>query len=151
MMISRAKASFVRMAPRKMRYVLDLVRGKSVPQAYSILDRTHKKASGIVRKLIMTAADAASKQHQVAAEDLKVVRIFADQAGIMKRFRAMSLGRAGEIRKRLSHVVVELDRISAVRETPAAPKQEKKEKTSKVEASPKAAASKTRKLAGASK
>ncbi len=139
------------MAPRKMRYVLDLVRAKSVPQAYSILNRTHKKASGIIRKLIMTAADAASKQHQVAAEDLKITKIYADQAGIMKRFRAMSLGRAGEIRKRLSHVVVELDRIKALPAAPAAPKQDDKKKAVKVEAPKKSAASKPRKLAGASK
>ena len=147
-MITRAQASFVRMAPRKMRYVLDLVRAKSVVQAYSILNRTHKKASGIIRKLIMTAADAAIKQHQVALEDLKITRIYADQAGIMKRFRAMSLGRAGEIRKRLSHVVVELDRISAAPAKPAAGQQEKK--SAKVEA-PQKAAPKSRKLAGAVK
>ena len=149
-MISRAQASFVRMAPRKMRYVLDLVRAKSVVQAYSILNRTHKKASGIIRKLIQTAADAAIKQHQVALEDLKITRIYADQAGIMKRFRAMSLGRAGEIRKRLSHVVVELDRISAAPKSsaPAAPKQDKK---SAQAPAPKKASSTPRKLAGASK
>lgn len=147
-MISRAKASFVRMAPRKMRYVLDLVRAKSVPQAYAILNRTHKKASGIIRKLIMTAADAAVKQHQTPIEDLKITRIYADQAGIMKRFRAMSLGRAGEIRKRLSHVVVELDRISAAPKAPASVKQDKK--SAQVE-TPKKAVSKPRKLAGASK
>lgn len=149
-MISRAQASFVRMAPRKLRYVLDLVRAKSVPQAYSILNRTHKKASGIVRKLIMTAVDAAEKQHQTAVEDLKIARIYADQAGIMKRFRAMSLGRAGEIRKRLSHVVVELDRIKALPAAPAAPAVKQEKKSVKVE-KPKKAAPKSRKLAGASK
>ncbi len=137
------------MAPRKMRYVLDIVRGKSVPQAYSILSRTHKKASEIVRKLIMTAVDSAEKQHQIAMEDLKITRLYADQAGIMKRFRAMSLGRAGEIRKRLSHVVVELDRISPAPKAPAAAKQEKK---SVKAATPKnATPTKARKLAGASK
>ena len=147
-MISRAQASFVRMAPRKMRYVLDLVRAKSVPQAYSILDRTHKKASGIIRKLIMTAVDAAVKQRQTPVEDLKITRIYADQAGIMKRFRAMSLGRAGEIRKRLSHVVVELDRISASPKAAGAAKQDKQ--SARVETHKKAE-SKPRKLAGASK
>ena len=150
-MITRAKASFVRMAPRKMRYVLDLVRAKSVPQAYSILSRTHKKASGIILKLIMSAADAAQKLHQTPIEDLKISRIYADQAGIMKRFRAMSLGRAGEIRKRLSHVVVELERISAVpgsKGLKAASQQEKR--TAKIE-TPQKSASKARKLAGASK
>ena len=147
-MISRAQASFVRMAPRKMRYVLDLVRAQSVPQAYSILNRTHKKASGIIRKLIMTAVDAAEKQHQAAAGDLKISKIYADQAGIMKRFRAMSLGRAGEIRKRLSHVVVELDRVSAAPSKSAPASTDKK--SAKVR-TPQTAASQTRKLAGASK
>lgn len=150
-MISRAQASFVRMAPRKMRYVLDLVRAKSVPQAFSILNRTHKKASGIIRKLLMSAVDSAEKQHQVAMEDLKIIRIYADQAGIMKRFRAMSLGRAGEIRKRLSHVVVELDRIKAlpVKSEAAPAKQDKK--SVKAEKPNTKAAPKSRKLAGASK
>jgi hypothetical protein len=77
--------------------------------AFSILDRTTRRATRVVRKLIEQAVDSASKQHKTAPDALVVSRIFADGAGMMKRFRSMSMGRAGMIRKRLSHVTVELE------------------------------------------
>ncbi len=110
-MIAKAKVSFVRMSPRKIRYVLDPIRSKPVPIALSILNRTPRRASGVVKKLIAQAVDSAKKQKQTNADELYVSKIFADGAGMMKRFRAMSMGRAGLIRKRMSHVVVELDRL----------------------------------------
>ncbi len=113
-MISRAVARYVRLTPRKIRYVLDIVRGKSVTQAYAILDRTPKRACLVVKKLILQAAASAHELHQAAVTDLVVARIYADGAGMMKRFRSMSMGRAGMIRKRLSHIVVELDSTKPV-------------------------------------
>ena len=108
-MLSVARANYVRISARKVRYVLELVRNKPVNLAVSLLERTPKRASVVVRKLILQAADSADKLHQVPAESLYVSKIFADVAGMMKRFRAMSMGRAGVIRKRLSHITVELD------------------------------------------
>jgi len=103
-----------------MRYVIDLVRGKSVPQAFSVLERTNKGAAMPVRKLIQTAADAAKKAKNEEPENLFISKIMADQAGIMKRWRSMSMGRAGMIRKRLSHVTIELDRLPETRRPKAA-------------------------------
>ena len=156
-MISRAVARYVRLAPRKMRYVLDIVRGKSVPQAYAILDRTPKRACLVVRKLIQQAATSANELHQAAAEDLIVSKIFADGAGMMKRFRSMSMGRAGMIRKRLSHVTVELaqtKRAAAAAQGKAGSAHAKtaphgRVKASKAPAPAKSQAKGTKKLAGA--
>lgn len=117
--VALARARFVRMSPRKLRYVLDLIRRKPVPEACSILDRAERRASLVVRKLVMQAADSALKLKQMPAEALVVSRIFADGAGMVKRFRSMSMGRAGMIRKRLSHITVELGRIGAA--IPAGP------------------------------
>ena len=108
-MVSVARANYVRISARKVRYVLDLVRNKPVAVAVSLLERTPKRASVVVKKLILQAADSADKLHHVPVESLYVSKIFADVAGMMKRFRAMSMGRAGVIRKRLSHITVELD------------------------------------------
>ena len=113
-MISHASARYVRMSARKVRYVLDIVRGKPVPVAIAILERTPKRACLIVKKLIHQAADSAHKQKEMKAESLVVSKIFADGAGMMKRFRSMSMGRAGMIRKRLSHITVELDAAKGV-------------------------------------
>ena len=106
-----ATAKYVRISPQKVRLVLDLVRGKSVPQAYSILNGTSKRSSSVVKKLLMTAADSAKTKSQTPAEQLMVSKITADGAGMFKRWRSMSMGRAGMIRKRLSHITVDLARI----------------------------------------
>lgn len=128
-MITRAVAKYVRMSPRKIRYVLDLVRRKEVPEAYSILDRTMRRPALAVRKLIQQAADSAQKQHQLRADSLYISKIFADGAGMLKRYRAMSMGRAGMIRKRLSHITVELDALaSQPKDEPATPASTKEHK-----------------------
>ena len=64
-MLTKAKFTYIRMSPRKIRYVLDLVREKPVPVAYSILARTQARACEVVRKLIRSAADSAEKNHKV--------------------------------------------------------------------------------------
>lgn len=118
-MIAKAKARFVRMSPRKIRYVVDLVKGKPVPEAYAILDHVPRKASIVVKKLIRQAATSAKRERQKEPESLYVSELLADGAGMLKRYRAMSMGRAGDIRKRLSHVRVELDEVRGV--VPAKP------------------------------
>lgn len=130
-MISKAKAHYVRMSPQKIRLVLDLIRKQPVPKAYSILDRTTKRASIVVKKLLMSAADSAQKQKHLGPEALYISKITADGAGMLKRWRSMSMGRAGVIRKRMSHLLVELEQIpgtsSEEKQIPQAkPKTEKK-------------------------
>lgn len=112
-MIAQASVNFVHISPRKVRYVLDHIRGKSVLQAQAILTGSPRRGAGIVAKLLHQALDAAEKNSQVKGSDLKVSKVLADGGPVMKRFRAMSMGRAGRIRKRTSHIVLELDRIRA--------------------------------------
>ncbi len=108
-MISKAAAKFVRISPRKVRYVIDLIRSKQVPQAQAILNGSPRRAGDIIRKLLNQAIDAAEKNSQVSAKDLIVSKITADGGPSMKRFRAASMGRASTIVKRTSHILLELD------------------------------------------
>ena len=108
-MISKASATFVRISPRKVRYVIDLVRKKDALAAQAILNGSPRRAGGIVRKLLDQALDAAKRNSQIEAKDLIISSITADGGPTMKRFRAMSMGRAGTIRKRTSHISLELD------------------------------------------
>jgi large subunit ribosomal protein L22 len=127
-MISKAIFRYVRISPRKIRYCIDLVRRKPVPSALSILDHSHRGAALMVKKLLLTASASAKKQHETAPEDLVVSKITADGAGAMKRWRAMTMGRAGMIRKRMSHVVVELERAKGAPKAKARVQPSKKKK-----------------------
>lgn len=129
-MIAKASASFVHISPRKVRYVIDLIRQKPVGQAQAILNGSPRRAGGILQKLLNQALDAAEKNSKVHANDLVVSKVLADGGPSMKRFRAATMGRANRIKKRTSHIQIELD-ISKVVKTrtamqPALAKKEKK-------------------------
>ncbi|MCA9396574.1 MAG: 50S ribosomal protein L22 [Candidatus Omnitrophica bacterium] len=132
-MISTAKVKYVRMSPTKVRYVLDQVRNKPVLEALATLNRSNRRAALPVKKLILSAVDNAVKRKSENSERLKVSKIYADGAGIMKRWRAMTMGRAGSIHKRLSHISVELDLLPGVDtvSAPAPAKKETKKRTKK--------------------
>lgn len=106
------------MSPSKVRYILDQVRNKSVIEALAVLSRSNRRAALPVKKLILSAVDNAIKRKDEQSDRLKVSKIYADGAGIMKRWRAMTMGRAGSIQKRLSHISVELDLLPGVEITP---------------------------------
>lgn len=120
-MISKASASFVRIAPRKVRYVMDLIRRKSVAEAHAILNGSPRRASSILRKLLDQAVDAAEKNSHVSAGDLVISKALADGGPMMKRFRAATMGRANRIRKRTSHIQLELDLSKKAASAPAKP------------------------------
>lgn len=109
--VSRAVARFVRISPRKVRYVIDLIREKSVPQAIGILNGSPRRATGILQKLLHSALDAAEKNKHLKASQLFISKVTADGGPTMKRFRAASMGRAGVIRKRTSHICLELNQL----------------------------------------
>ena len=121
-MISNASVKFVRIAPRKVRYVIDLIRKKRVSQAQAILSGSPRRAGGILQKLLKQALDAAEKNSQVAATDLMVSKVLADGGPTMKRFRAASMGRASSIKKRTSHIYLELDLVKKNHEASLKPK-----------------------------
>jgi large subunit ribosomal protein L22 len=102
----RAEVKNTGIAPMKARFLIDMVRGKSVAEALKLLDFTPTPSARIVAKVIKSAAANAENVFQQPAEGLRVVRIFADEARTMKRFRARSRGRVSPILKRSSHITV---------------------------------------------
>ena len=107
-MIATAKGKFLRVSPTKVRQVLDLVRGKSVPAAVGILTHLNKPVKEKVVK-VLNSAIANAKQKGLTEDRLYVSKITADQGPMWKRFRAASFGRAAEILKKTTHITVELD------------------------------------------
>jgi large subunit ribosomal protein L22 len=104
----RAKVKYARIAPRKARLVADEVRGKSYPEAASILRFTNKNGAKIVGDAINSAAANAEHNMDVDPEELFVREIRVDEGPTIKRYRARAMGRATMIRKRTSHITVEL-------------------------------------------
>jgi ribosomal protein L22 len=104
--VVRAKARYVRCAPRKARLVVDTVRGKSVDEARAILIHTPRAASRDVLKLLDSAIANAENNHELVADELKIDRVFVDEGPTLKRFRPRALGRATQIRKRTSHMTI---------------------------------------------
>ena len=108
-METSAKARFVRVAPRKVRLIMDEVRGKKVGDALNLLTFAPQKGAYLVKKLIDSAVANASQNTNVDVDLLYVKRIFADEGPTLKRFSPRALGRATKIRKRTSHLTVILD------------------------------------------
>lgn len=107
-MESKAIAKTVRIAPRKVRLVLDLVRGKKVGEALGILEFTPRAASLPVAKVIKSAAANAEHNYGMNVEDLVVSQVFANEGPTLKRFRPRAKGSASAINKRTSHITVVL-------------------------------------------
>lgn len=108
-------------SPRKMRLVVDLVRGKDVNTALNILKFSKKHAAADVHKLILSAiANWKAKNEDVRIEDanLYVKEIFVDQGRMLKRIRTAPQGRAHRIRKRSNHVTVVVDSAVTNEQTP---------------------------------
>jgi len=105
-MQAKASANFVRIAPRKVQLVVDLVRGKSVGDAIAILRHTPKSASPVVEKLINSAVANAEHNFSMDPNSLVIKEIYANQGPTLKRFRARAMGRASRINKRTSHITV---------------------------------------------
>ena len=108
-MIAKASVRHVHISPRKVRYVIDLIRHKSVLMAQAVLSGSPRRARDIVQKLLDQALDAAKRNSQRSPKDLVVSKILADGGPSMKRFRAATMGRANRIKKRTSHIQLELD------------------------------------------
>jgi len=102
----RAVAKDTGVAPRKVRLLVDMVRGKKVDEALTVLRFTPSPTARIVAKVIKSAAANAENNFQLPPEDLKIVRIFTDEAPTLKRYRPRSRGRASPILKRSSHITV---------------------------------------------
>jgi len=101
----KASATHIRISPRKVRMVVDIVRGKSVSQALSILGFTRKKAALPIQKLLKSAVANATENDGISDVDTLVIdRIMVDEGPTLKRFMPRARGRATPIRKRTSHI-----------------------------------------------
>lgn len=108
-MIAKAKGRFIPVSTRKMRSVARLLRGVDVPKAQAILKLMHKGACHPISKVLDSAVATATRDGTWTEEQLVVSRISADEGPVMKRYRSAPMGRATEIRKRMSHLTIELD------------------------------------------
>ena len=93
-------------SPRKMRLIVGMVRGKKVEEALNILRFAPTPNASIVAKTIKSAAANAENNFQMTPSELKIVKITADEARMLKRFMPRARGRANEILKRSSHITV---------------------------------------------
>ncbi len=110
-MKAKAIARYVRMSPRKVRLVVDQIRGKSVNEAYAILQFSKKGAAEPVSKTLRSAVANAQYKSQdegelVDVDDLFVAEAYVDEGPTLRRWRAAAQGRAAPIRKRTSHITV---------------------------------------------
>ncbi len=102
----KAVAKDTGVSPRKVRLLVDMVRDKKVDEALTMLRFTSSPTARVVAKVIKSAAANAENVFQMSSSDLKIVRIFADEARTLKRYRPRSRGRASPILKRSSHITV---------------------------------------------
>ena len=102
----RAVAKDTGISPRKVRLLVDMVRGKKVDEALAVLRFTKTPTARVVAKVVKSAAANAENNYQMSPSDLKIAKIFADEARTMKRFRARARGQASHILKRSSHITV---------------------------------------------
>ena len=101
-----ANLKYLRISPRKVQIVLDLIRGKDIDLAVGILNNTPKKASPLLAKLVKSAAANAENNHQMDPEKLYVSTCYANPGPIIKRIMPRAQGRAYRINKRTSHVTI---------------------------------------------
>ena len=106
--VVRASSRYVRIPPRKARLVANQVRGMHIDRARALLEFSPRGAAQDIRKLIESAASNAENNHDLIADEMKVVEITVDEGPTLRRFRPRALGRATPINKRTSHIAVAL-------------------------------------------
>ncbi len=133
----RARAKYVRTSARKARVVLEHIRGRSVPEARTVLAFTQRAVATEIEKILRSAVANAEANHGLIGDELVVTAAYADEGPTIKRFRPRARGRAAPIFKRTCHITVVLAaqerldrrprRAAAAEETPErTPRREKK-------------------------
>ena len=124
----RAQAKWVRTSARKARLVLDHIRGRSVPEARTILAFTQRAAATDIEKVLRSAVANAEANHGLDGDDLVVESAYADEGPTLKRWKPRARGRVARIRKRTCHITVTLVEAPLV-ETAAIPEPAQAEAT----------------------
>ncbi len=107
-MVSRAYAKYIRISPTKIRLLIPLIKGRSVKQALQVLRNINKRAKFPLEKVLKSAV-ANAKQKGYEEHGLWIKNVVANPGPMLRRYRAASFGRAVMIRRRTSHILVELD------------------------------------------
>ena len=110
-----ARAKHVRVTPMKARRVIDLIRDMPAQQALSVLKFAPQAASEPVAKVLASAIANAEHNYQLDPETLVVSRAYVDEGATLKRFRPRAQGRAFRIRKRTSHITIEVESVPTAR------------------------------------
>ena len=105
-MEAKAVAKYVRIAPRKVRVVMNLIRGKNVAEAFAILKFTPKAGADVIEKVLKSAVANAENNFDLNVDKLYVASAYVDQGPTLKRIHPRSRGQAFSIFKRTSHVTV---------------------------------------------
>jgi large subunit ribosomal protein L22 len=116
---ARAVAKWVRIAPRKARLVADHIRGRTVPEARTILAFSPQAAARELEKVLRSAVANAEANHGLIGDELVVSTASVDDGVTLKRWRAQARGRAHRIRKRTCHITITLTTLGEEVETPA--------------------------------
>lgn len=107
-LVAKARARFIRVSPRKVREVIDLIRGEKVGPALTTLANLNKRAKIYVEKLLKSAISNAKQSPTINTNELFVAKVTADGGPVLKRYRAAAMGRATMIRHRTTHLTIEL-------------------------------------------
>jgi large subunit ribosomal protein L22 len=102
----RAEAKYVRLSARKARVVLDHIRGRTVPEARTILAFTSRAAAVDIEKVLRSAVANAESAHALDGDELVILAAYADEGPTLKRWRARARGRVNRIRKRTCHITL---------------------------------------------
>lgn len=105
-MEAKAVLRTVRIAPRKARLVIDLIRGKQVGEAVAILKHTPKVSSPVIEKLLNSAIANAEHNFDLDVNNLVITQAYVNEGPTLKRFRPRAQGRASAINKRTSHITI---------------------------------------------
>lgn len=105
-MESRAILRYARMSPRKVRRIVNIIRGEKAEKALTILNFMPHRASRVLSKLLKSAMANAEQKEVSAPEEMIIVRIYVDQGPTMKRIIPRAMGRANQIKKRTSHITL---------------------------------------------
>jgi large subunit ribosomal protein L22 len=132
----QAVAKWVRMSPRKARLVVEHIRGRSVPEARTVLAFTQRAAAREIEKVLRSAVANAEANHDLVGDDLVVSAVYVDEGPVLKRWRARARGRAARIKKPTCHITVKLTPMERAPEPapPPEPEPEAKAETPKKKA-----------------
>ena len=114
----RAQAKWLRITPRKARLVVEHIRGRTVPEARSVLAFTPRAAAREIEKVLASAVANAEANHNLLGDELVITAAYVDEGPTIKRWRPRARGRVARVKKRTCHVTLKLQPFEAAVETP---------------------------------